>query len=109
VDAALKALAEPRRREIVRLVWSQELPATEIADRFGDVTRPAISQHLAVLKEAKLVTERRDGTRRLYKANTDTMAELRTFLDDYWTSGLERLRDVAEAAEARKRKTKGRK
>jgi len=109
VDAALKALAEPRRRAILRLVWSQELPATDIADRFPDVTRPAISQHLSVLKEAHLVSERRDGTRRLYRANPDTMAELRTFLDDYWTSGLERLRDVAEAAEARKRHTKGRK
>jgi len=109
VDAALKALAEPRRREILRLVWSQELPATDIADRFRDVSRPAISQHLGVLKEAKLVTERRDGARRLYRANTDTMAELRAFLDDYWTSGLERLRDVAEATETRKRQTKGRK
>jgi DNA-binding transcriptional ArsR family regulator len=104
VDAALKALAEPRRREILRLVWSQELPATEIAGRFDDVTRPAISQHLAVLREADLVTERRDGTRRLYRANTATVAELRDFLDDYWTSGLERLRDVAEAAEARSRR-----
>jgi DNA-binding transcriptional ArsR family regulator len=109
VDAALKALAEPRRRAILRLVWSQELPATDIADRFTDVSRPAISQHLAVLKEANLVTERRDGTRRLYRANPVTMSELRTFLDDYWTSGLERLRDVAEAAESRKRQQKGRK
>jgi DNA-binding transcriptional ArsR family regulator len=108
VDAVLRALAEPRRREILRLVWSQELPAMDIADRFRDVTRPAISQHLTVLKEANLVTERRDGTRRLYRANADTMAELRAFLDDYWTSGLERLRDVAEAAQARKRQTKGR-
>ncbi len=107
MDAALKALAEPRRREIVRLVWSRELPATEIANRFRDVTRPAISQHLAVLKEANLVTERRDGTRRLYRANTTTIAELRTFLADYWTSGLERLRDVAEAAQDRKRQAKG--
>ena len=105
MDAALKALAEPRRREILRLVWSRELPATDIADRFRDVTRPAISQHLAVLKEAILVTERREGTRRLYRANTDTMAQLREFLDDYWTSGLERLRDVAEEAQDRKRQT----
>jgi DNA-binding transcriptional ArsR family regulator len=117
VDAALKALAEPRRRAILRLVWSQELPATGIADHFRDVTRPAISQHLAVLKDAELVTERRDGTRRLYRANTETMADLRAFLDEYWTSGLERLRDVAEAAASRtrestrptKRETKGRK
>jgi len=108
MDAALKALAEPRRRAILRLVWSHELPATEIADQFRDVTRPAISQHLAVLKEADLVIERRDGTRRLYRAKTATVAELRAFLDDYWTSGLERLRDVAEAAETRKRPTKGR-
>src|SRR5438046_10270037 len=107
MDAALKALAEPRRRAIVRMVWSQELPATDIADQFRDVSRPAISQHLAVLKDANLVTERRDGTRRIYRANTQTMAELRAFLDDYWTSGLERLRDVAEAEEDRKRRKKG--
>ncbi len=109
MDAALKALAEPRRRAILRLVWSRELPATGIADRFSDVTRPAISQHLAVLKDADLVTERRDGTRRLYRANASTMAELRAFLDDYWTTGLDRLRDAAEAAQSRKRPKKGRK
>lgn len=102
MDAALKALAEPRRREILRLVWSQELPATDIADRFGDVTRSAISQHLTVLKAAGLVTERREGTRRLYRAQQDEMQRLREFLDDYWTSGLERLRDVAEAAQREK-------
>ena len=106
MDAALKALAEPRRRAILRLVWSEELPATDIAARFRDVTRPAISQHLAVLKDADLVTERRDGTRRLYRANPQTMAELRAFLDEYWTSGLERLRDVAEAEQARKRQAR---
>jgi DNA-binding transcriptional ArsR family regulator len=108
VDAALKALAEPRRRAILRLVWSQELPASDIAGQFPDVSRPAISQHLSVLKDAELVNERRQGTRRLYRANVATMAELRAFLDDYWTSGLERLRDAAEAAEAEKRDTKGR-
>ena len=109
MDAAFKALAEPRRRQILRLVWSQELPATDIADQFRDVSRPAISQHLTVLKEADLVTERRDGTRRLYRANTDTMAQLRAFLDDYWTSGLERLRDAAEAEQRRKDQKKGKK
>ena len=106
MDAALKALAEPRRRAILRLVWSQELPATVIAEQFPDVSRPAISQHLTVLKEAELVNERRDGTRRLYSANTRTMADLRAFLDDYWTSGLDRLRDAAEAAETAKRRNK---
>lgn len=105
MDAALKALAEPRRRAILRLVWARELAATVIAEQFPDVSRPAVSQHLAVLKDADLVTERRDGTRRLYSAKTETMAELRAFLDDYWTSGLERLRDVAEAEERRSRTT----
>jgi DNA-binding transcriptional ArsR family regulator len=99
VDAALKALAEPRRREILRLVWSRELAASEIAEHFSEVTRSAISQHLGVLKAADLVRERRDGTRRLYRARPEEMARLRAFLDDYWTTGLERLRDVAEAAE----------
>jgi DNA-binding transcriptional ArsR family regulator len=99
VDSALKALAEPRRREILRLVWSRELPAADIASHFTEVTRSAISQHLAVLREAQLVTERRDGTRRLYQADHDEMARLRHFLDRYWTDGLSRLRDAAEAAE----------
>jgi DNA-binding transcriptional ArsR family regulator len=98
-DAALKALAEPRRREILRLVWSQERQATEIAEHFSEVTRSAISQHLGVLKEAGLVSERRDGTRRLYRAERDEMKKLRKFLDEYWTTGLERLRDVAETAQ----------
>jgi DNA-binding transcriptional ArsR family regulator len=108
VDAALKALAEPRRREIVRLVWDRELAATSIADHFGDVTRPAISQHLGVLKAAGLVNERRDGTRRLYRARHEEMRKLRDFLDDYWTTGLERLRDAAEAAQQEKGAPDGR-
>ena len=99
MDAALKALAEPRRREILRLVWSHELPSTSIAEHFGEVTRSAISQHLGVLKEAGLVSERRDGTRRLYRARQDEMRRLREELDTYWTTGLERLRDAAEAAQ----------
>ena len=102
MDAALKALAEPRRREILKLVWLHELPATAIADHFGDVSRPAISQHLGVLKAAGLVSERRDGTRRLYQARHDEMQKLREFLDDYWTTGLDRLRDAAERAQREK-------
>lgn len=104
MDAALKALAEPRRREILRLVWRNELAATDIADHFSEVTRSAISQHLGVLKAAGLVTERREGTRRLYRAQQDEMKKLRRFLDDYWTTGLERLRDVAESAQREKEK-----
>jgi DNA-binding transcriptional ArsR family regulator len=104
MDAALKALAEPRRREILRLVWSQELPATQIAEHFGDVTRPAISQHLAVLRHANLVTERREGTRRLYHADREQFSQLHKFLDGFWTNNLERLRDLAEFAEQTKEK-----
>jgi len=85
-------------------VWTRELAATDIADHFADVTRPAISQHLAVLKTAGLVTERRDGTRRLYHADRNEMKNLRKFLDEFWTSGLERLRDVAEAVQRDKEK-----
>lgn len=85
-------------------MWSHELPATAIADHFSEVTRSAISQHLGVLKGAGLLTERRDGTRRLYRAQQDEMQKLRNFLDDYWTTGLERLRDVAEAAQQHKEK-----
>jgi DNA-binding transcriptional ArsR family regulator len=99
-DTAFKALAEPKRREILRLVWSEEMPAAHIAARFGDITRSAVSQHLGVLREAELILERRDGTRRLYRANQAQMAQLRSFLDGYWTKSLDRLRDLAEAAEA---------
>ena len=85
-----------------------ELPATSIADHFGEVTRSAISQHLGVLKAAGLVSERRDGTRRLYQARQEEMRKLRDFLDDYWTTGLERLRDAAEAAQREKEASDGR-
>jgi DNA-binding transcriptional ArsR family regulator len=98
VDAALKAFAEPRRRAILRLVRDEEMAAGEIAAHF-DVTRPAISQHLGVLKEAGLVSERREGTRRLYRADRDEIDRLRRFLDDFWDTHLDRLRDAAEQAE----------
>jgi DNA-binding transcriptional ArsR family regulator len=107
VDAALKALAEPRRREILRLVWSEELAATAIADHFAEVTRSAISQHLGVLREAGLVRERREGTRRLYRADRAEMTRLRTYLDAYWTDSLERLRVSAEAEQKRKDNSHG--
>ncbi len=105
MDAALKALAEPRRREILRLVWSEELTATDISSHFPDVTRSAVSQHLGVLREASLVRERRDGTRRLYRSDHEEMARLRAFLDDYWTSSLDRLRDAAEELQAQRDRT----
>ena len=99
MDLALRALAEPRRREILALIRDRELPAGDIARRF-DVTRPAISQHLAVLRDADLVSERRDGTRRLYRARPAGAAELRDWLETFWDDGLERLRTAAEQREA---------
>jgi DNA-binding transcriptional ArsR family regulator len=98
MDNALKALAEPRRRDILRLVWATEMPASQIAAHFEDVTRSAVSQHLGVLRGAHLVIERRDGTKRLYRADHSEMARLRRFLDDFWTESLDRLRELAEAA-----------
>jgi DNA-binding transcriptional ArsR family regulator len=107
VDTAFRALVEPRRREILKLVWTEELPAAQIAARFDDVTRSAVSQHIGVLREAGLVLERRDGTRRLYRANHAQMDRLRQFLDEYWTGSLQRLQDLAESAEREKGTTDG--
>jgi DNA-binding transcriptional ArsR family regulator len=95
-DEALKAIAEPRRRAILRLVADDELAAGEIAAAF-DVTRTAVSQHLTVLKNAGLLTERRDGTRRLYRARPEGLAGLRAFLDDMWASSLDTARRLVEA------------
>lgn len=100
MDAALKAIAEPRRREILRLVWGRELAAGDIAAHF-DVTRPAISQHLRVLATAGLVSERRAGTRRLYAARPESLKELREFLETFWDDRLARLKAIAEAEERR--------
>jgi DNA-binding transcriptional ArsR family regulator len=83
MDAVLAALAEPRRRAILALVRDGELTAGEIAARF-EVTRPAISQHLGVLRAAGLVVERREGTRRYYRARPQGAAELRGWLDAFW-------------------------
>jgi DNA-binding transcriptional ArsR family regulator len=95
MQAIVHALGEPRRREILSLVRDRELAAGEIAARF-DVTRPAISQHLSVLKAAGLLSETRDGTRRLYRARPEGLAELRSYLDGFWDDRLERLKAAAE-------------
>jgi DNA-binding transcriptional ArsR family regulator len=95
-DEALRALAEPHRRAILRLVSEDELAAGQIAAAF-DVTRTAVSQHLTVLRNAGLLTERRDGTRRLYRARPEGLAGLRAFLDDMWASSLDTARRLVEA------------
>ena len=95
-DETLRALAEPRRRAILRLVARDELAAGEIAAAF-DVSRTAVSQHLTVLKNAGLLAERRDGTRRLYRARPEGLAGLRAFLDEMWGSSLDVARRLVEA------------
>jgi DNA-binding transcriptional ArsR family regulator len=101
VEAALKALAGPRRRQILTLVRDGELSAGEIAEHF-DVTRPAVSQHLTVLKEAGLVDERRNGTRRLYRARPEGLADLKEFLEEFWEERLDVLKREAEKEEEKK-------
>jgi len=101
VEIALKAIAEPRRRGILRLVWDEELSAGDIASHF-EVTRPAVSQHLKVLKEAGLVSERRNGTKRLYRARAEGLADLKAFLDEFWGDRLEALKREAEREEKKK-------
>jgi len=96
---ALKAIAEPRRQEILRLVWSQERPAGDIARHF-EISRPAVSKHLRVLREAGLVDERRKGTQRLYSARVESLLELRRFLDSFWEEGLLAIKHAAESGKA---------
>lgn len=112
MDQVAQAIAAPHRREIMVLVGDRELSAGEIASHF-DVSRPAVSQHLMVLRSAGLLSERREGVRRLYRVRPEGLAELRDFLHSFWTDRLERLRLAAELEQQRrnkrgKRKDRGR-
>ncbi len=104
MGGALRAIAQPRRREILRLVRDRELAAGEIATHF-EITRPAVSQHLGVLKEAGLVVERREGARRLYRARPEGLDGLREFLQDFWGDRLQRLKWQVEAEQQRGSRT----
>jgi DNA-binding transcriptional ArsR family regulator len=101
VDAALRALADPSRRTILRLVRNRELAAGEIARHFP-YSRPAVSQHLRVLKDAGLLVERRDAQRRLYRADEPAIDRLASDLRGFWDDRLARLRDEAEAMQRRR-------
>lgn len=92
---ALQVVAEPRRREILRLVWDRELAAGDIAARF-DVSFPAISQHLGVLRDAGFVSVHRDGRARLYRADRRALGPLRPMLEKMWSESLDRLVDLIE-------------
>ncbi len=94
-DAVLRALADPNRRDIIRLIRVDELPAGEIAAHFA-LTQQGVSQHLTVLKRAGLVEERREGTRRLYRFRRDSLEPVRDLLDEFWPDALERLKQAVE-------------
>jgi DNA-binding transcriptional ArsR family regulator len=100
-QAILKALAEPRRVAILKLVHVRELRAGEIARHFR-TTRPAISQHLRVLTKAGLLSLRRQGTRRLYRIRPEGFASLRAFLDVFWEESLSKLKIAAERERRRR-------
>jgi DNA-binding transcriptional ArsR family regulator len=95
VKATAVAIADPTRRRVLELVRDHELPAGEIAGEF-EISRPAISRHLRVLREAGLVSERRDGRLRLYRAEPGPLDELRDWLEVYWSGRLAALKRLAE-------------
>jgi DNA-binding transcriptional ArsR family regulator len=96
-DAAevLDALGDPTRRAVLELLREGERPVGELAARLP-VSRPAVSQHLRVLRGAGLVTERRDGTRRLYRVDPQGLAALRAYLESYWSDVLTAFKDAAD-------------
>ena len=99
-DAAFQALAEPRRREIMRLVRDRPRSVNEIAGQF-DVTQQAISQHLKVLRDAGLVAVRPDGQRRLYAVRPEGLDAVRDFLAEFWPDRLQRLKQAVESGDGR--------
>jgi len=102
-ESALRAVASPRRREILRLVWDDEVSSGHIASHF-DVSWPAVSQNLRVLESAGLVRARKRGTTRLYRADRDRLGPLETVLTQMWGSDLDRLAELAETEEKRRRR-----
>src|SRR5919204_2233044 len=102
LEEAMEAIANPRRRQILRLVWDAERSAGDIAAAF-DVSWPAVSQNLRVLKDSGLLKERRAGTRRFYRADHGAFGPLEGVLRQMWKSDLGRLKQLAEQ-EGRRRK-----
>lgn len=97
-EAALRALADPRRRQMLGLVWDREQSPSDLA-KSCQLSRPATSQHLKVLREAGLVSVRLEGNRRFYRVRAGRLAELRAMLDDFWGSRLAGLRAELGATE----------
>ncbi|MGH8777195.1 MAG: ArsR/SmtB family transcription factor [Jiangellaceae bacterium] len=99
IDDSLRAVADPTRRAILRLVRDGELPAGEIARHFPTISRPAVSQHLRVLSDAGLVDVRPDGNRRLYRWRQDGLRDAAAFVQEMWSDRLARLKVAAEREE----------
>ena len=105
---AFEAVASPRRRQILRLLWSAERSAGEIAGAMPEVTFGAVAQHLKLLAEAGLVTRRENGRHRLYRARPEALGPVRDWLQSMWGDALERLKEQAELEARRPRKGKDR-
>jgi DNA-binding transcriptional ArsR family regulator len=99
MDESLRAVADPTRRAILRLVRDSELPAGEIATHFPSISRPAVSQHLRVLTDAGLVDVRPDGNRRLYRWRREGLRDAAAFVDEMWSDRLAKLKAAAEREE----------
>lgn len=97
-EGSIEALADPTRRAIFERIKVRALPVGEIASDLP-VSRPAVSQHLRILKDAGLVTERRRGTRRMYRADPAGLASLHGYIEDFWKQALESYRQHLEGEE----------
>ena len=104
MDESLRAVADPTRRAILRLVRDGELAAGEIATRFPSMSRPAVSQHLRVLTDCGLVDVRPEGNRRMYRWRREGLRDAAAFLDEMWSDRLARLKAAAEREEWPERK-----
>lgn len=102
-DRAFDALGDPTRRSVFRRLRKGSRCVREIADGM-DVSRPAVSQHLKVLKDAGLVIVRSEGTRRLYEVDATGIEALRTWLDGFWDGTLKAFKRAAEQEAAKRRK-----
>ncbi len=102
IDLVAHALSDGTRRGLLQLVRDEERPAGELAAAFPQISRPAVSQHLRLLREAGLVSMRPEGNRRLYRAEADGLRDMGKFIDGMWTDRLVRLQRAAERAERAK-------